>query len=74
MTGQLPGVELMACTVHRGQWHTLSNGYVTLGRWISDNGYEIVGPGREIFHHIGPHADETTITEIQFPVMKQTGG
>lgn len=30
--GELPGVELMACTVHRGRWLTLSNGYTSLGR------------------------------------------
>ncbi len=66
----LPGVELMACTVHRGPWLDLPQGYMSLGRWIDDNGYQIIGPGREIFHHIGPRTDETTITELQFPVEK----
>jgi DNA-binding transcriptional MerR regulator len=68
--GELPGVELLACTIYRGRWLTLAAGYMNLGRWIHDNGYNIIGPSREIFHHIGPDADETTITEMQFPVMK----
>jgi DNA-binding transcriptional MerR regulator len=68
--GELPGVELLACTIFRGRWLSLATGYMNLGRWIHDNGYEIVGPSREIFHHIGPDADETTVTEMQFPVMK----
>ena len=67
---ELPGVELMACTVHRGPWLDLPRGYMSLGRWIDDNGYQITGPGREIFHNIGPKADETTVTELQFPVQK----
>ena len=67
---ELPGVELMACTVHRGPWIELPQGYMSLGRWIDDNGYQIVGPGREIFHHIGPNADASTVTELQFPVEK----
>jgi DNA-binding transcriptional MerR regulator len=68
--GELPGVELLAATIHRGRWLSLAKGYMSLGRWIQVNGYQIVGPSREIFHHIGPDADETTITEMQFPVMK----
>jgi DNA-binding transcriptional MerR regulator len=68
--GELPGVELLACTIYRGRWLSLATGYMNLGRWIHDNGYNIIGPSREIFHHIGPDADETTITEMQFPVMK----
>ncbi len=68
--GELPGVELLACTIHRGPWLSLAAGYMSLGRWIHANGYEIAGPSREIFHHIGPQADETTITEMQFPVLK----
>ncbi len=67
---ELPGVELLACTIHRGRWLSLSRGYMNLGLWIQTNGYEIIGPSREIFHHIGPDADESTVTEMQFPVTK----
>ncbi|MEZ4669836.1 MAG: MerR family transcriptional regulator [Anaerolineae bacterium] len=68
----LPGTELLAYTVHKGEWITLSNGYVHLGRWIESSGYEIVGPGREIFHHIDwENQQKNTVTELQFPVARR---
>ena len=67
----LSGVDLMATTIHRGSWMTLAEGYSALGRWIHDNGYEMVSPGREIFHSIGKDVpDETYITELQMPIRK----
>lgn len=70
----LSGTELLAYTVHKGEWLTLSNGYVHLGRWIEGSGYAIVGPGREIFHHIDwENQQKNTITELQFPVAKRLG-
>lgn len=66
---ELPAVERMASTIHRGSWTTLSEGYNVLGRWIHDNGYHIAGPGREIFHTIGRTVDSGSyVTELQFPV------
>lgn len=66
---QLPGMARVASTVHNGAWSTLSNGYVHLGRWIETNQYEIVGPGREIFHYIDwDDGHKRTVTELQFPV------
>lgn len=70
---ELPPVEMMATTVHRGFWATLSQGYVHLGRWIEANGYEMTGAGREIFHHIDWNGgQETTVTELQFPVKRRS--
>lgn len=67
----LPAVEHLACTVHTGQWINLFAGYSHLGRWIQGNGYQIAGPGREIFHHIGWGDDhQATVTELQFPVQR----
>jgi DNA-binding transcriptional MerR regulator len=72
LPGTLPGTDLLAYTVHKGEWLTLSNGYVHLGRWIDNNGYEIVGSGREIFHHIDwENQQKDTVTELQFPVAKR---
>lgn len=68
----LPGSDLLAYTVHTGEWLTLSNGYVHLGHWIDSSGYEIVGPGREIFHYIDwDNQQKNTVTELQFPVAKR---
>jgi DNA-binding transcriptional MerR regulator len=66
---ELPGVRLMAATVHSGPWVSLAQGYEQLGRWISDNGYRIIGPGREVYYHIDwDDQQETTVTELQFPI------
>ncbi|MBN2149766.1 MAG: MerR family transcriptional regulator [Anaerolineales bacterium] len=71
----LPGVELAACTVHHGPFVTLPQAYETLIRWIDDNGYQIDGPGREIYLRTanpqGSQTDPETVTEIQFPVRKK---
>jgi DNA-binding transcriptional MerR regulator len=70
----LPGVELAACTIHHGPFITLTQAYETLIKWISDNGYRIAGPGREIYLQPpsvpGSQTDPETVTEVQFPVEK----
>ena len=65
----LPGIPLMATTIHSGPWLSLSQGYSQLGRWIDENGYRIIGPGREVYYHIDwDDLQETTVTELQFPI------
>jgi effector-binding domain-containing protein len=69
----LPAVDTLACTIHNGPFATLSEAYNAIGKWISDNGYQIVGPCREIYLHTagdGNQNDPNTVTEIQFPVKK----
>lgn len=69
--GELHGINLMACTIHQGEWAKLPYGYAALGLWIDANGYQINGEGREIFHHIGLDDQHyTTVTELQMPVVK----
>jgi effector-binding domain-containing protein len=68
---RLPALEQVASTVHTGPWLTLSQGYAFLGTWIANNGYRIVGPGREVFHHIDwENNNQTTVTELMFPVAR----
>ncbi|MFT3890456.1 MAG: MerR family transcriptional regulator [Anaerolineales bacterium] len=69
----LPAVDSLACTIHNGPFATLSEAYNAIGKWISDNGYQIVGSCREIYLHTagdGNQNDPNTVTEIQFPVKK----
>lgn len=68
----VPAVETMATLVHHGSYATLSQGYSTLGHWIRQNEYEIIGPAREVYLKIGLlHGDRhDNVTEIQFPVTK----
>jgi DNA-binding transcriptional MerR regulator len=70
---QLPGVESAACTVHHGPFVTIGEAYEALMKWIGENGYHIVGPGREVYLREAKGSDQNdpdTVTEIQFPVQK----
>ena len=79
---ELPGVEQMACVVHRGSYDTLSQAYTALLTWIEANSYHITGPNREVY--LRGHTDSGLdypeayltddpadfVTEVQFPVEK----
>jgi DNA-binding transcriptional MerR regulator len=70
----LPGAEKMACVVHTGPFATIGESYDALAKWIDQNGYQIVGPGRELNLRLpdkmGDQNDPNTVNEIQFPVEK----
>lgn len=62
-----------ACTVHNGSYLRLSEAYDALLKWVSENGYEISGPVREMYVHVNKPVrqdDESYVTEIQVPVKK----
>jgi len=68
----LPAATL-ACTLHNGPFTTIGEAYNAIGKWITDNGYRITGPCREVYLHPsknGSQTDPETVTEIQFPVEK----
>jgi DNA-binding transcriptional MerR regulator len=67
---ELPAVERMATSVHRGlDDHPIT--YNALGRWLEQQHYRIVGPGREVLlEQYDPAEPETCIMEIQFPVER----
>ena len=68
----LPAATL-ACTLHNGPFVTISEAYNAIGKWITDNGYRITGPCREVYLRPstnGSQNDPETVTEIQFPVEK----
>lgn len=71
---QLPGAEKMACVVHTGPFATIGEAYDAIAKWIDQNGYHIVGPGRELNlrlpNTLGDQNDPNTVNEIQFPVEK----
>jgi DNA-binding transcriptional MerR regulator len=71
---ELPGAEKMACVVHTGPFATIGEAYDALAKWIDQNGYQIVGPGRELNlrlpEKLGHQHDPNTVNEIQFPVEK----
>lgn len=71
---ELPMVEQAAALVYTGPFTGLSDAYTALFQWIESRGYRICGPSREIYLKPpavpGNQNDPGTITEIQFPVMK----
>ncbi|HEX3029153.1 MAG TPA: MerR family transcriptional regulator [Clostridia bacterium] len=69
----LEGVQEMACVVHKGSFQTLHMAYSAISNWIEENGYEIIGPQRELYlkgEWITKDPNEY-VTEIQFPVRKK---
>ena len=55
-------------------WFTIGEAYDAVAKWIDQNGYQIVGPGRELNLRVpeplGNQNDPNTVNEIQFPVKK----
>lgn len=68
---QLEAIPHMATTIV-ADWRLegLEPAYRTLGRWIEDRGYCIVGAPREVYYGSPEKGDYTA--EIQFPVEKET--
>jgi effector-binding domain-containing protein len=68
---QLPAVKEMACVFHHGGYTTIGASYGYLMKWIEENGYQIIGPVRELYLK-GPESgnEEEYLTELQLPVKK----
>lgn len=71
---EVPGFEAAACVVHAGPFATIGEAYDALAKWISENGYHVAGPTRELNlrppEPPGNQNDPNTLNEIQFPVKK----
>ncbi len=60
----------VAVYAHRGPYADLRMAYEVLVPWISENGYIITGPPREVYL-TGPHSTDDPadyVTEIHFPI------
>lgn len=67
----LPAIATLACTIHNGPFTTIGEAYNAVGKWITDNGYQITGPCREVYlREAKNQTDPETVTELQFPVEK----
>jgi DNA-binding transcriptional MerR regulator/predicted transcriptional regulator YdeE len=69
---ELPATN-MAATVHHGSYNTIGAAHEAILTWIEANGYQIVGPDRELnLYHTTPIRldDPAYVTEIQYPVEK----
>jgi len=63
----------VAYLVHKGPHSGLQDSFLKLMRWISENGYELMGPGEAVFHNdtITVKSEDDLITELRFPVRKK---
>lgn len=67
---ELPGGEV-ASTVHQGTFENVGQAYAAVATWIEANGYQVIGPPREIYLSGGEGVDVADwVTEIQLPVKK----
>lgn len=84
MLTTLPGSEqirvctlpagLLDCTVHTDPDVFLGRAYLTLYRWMKDNGYHFTGPPRHVqLQRAGAMNQSNYVTEVQFPVGKSGG-
>jgi DNA-binding transcriptional MerR regulator len=67
---ELPAIEAMACTVHRGAFDTLPEAYRAMMGWIESNGYHICAESREVYLNFDQVDPSRNVTEIQFPIAK----
>jgi DNA-binding transcriptional MerR regulator len=66
---ELPQTQV-ASIVHHGDFEDFTQGHTALAGWVEANGYEIVGPYREIYIQHDPNNLSESATEIQYPVKK----
>jgi len=66
----LPAVEMMACTIHHGDYDLLNQAYEALLRWTEANGYEVDGTNHHLYLQTNDAAGGN-ITEVQFLVEKK---
>ena len=68
---KVEGAEV-ASTMHKGPYDQVGATYGALAGWIAENGYQIVGPGEEVYlSDPDKTPPEELLTEIRFPVRKR---
>lgn len=71
---ELPEVEKMACTIHKGDPLNIPQAYRALLTWIDENGYRICSPGRDIGWYTPTDSTQINecLIEAQFPIEEAT--
>jgi DNA-binding transcriptional MerR regulator len=67
---EIPAIEAAATYLHQGDYPSLSEKYLFLQRWAVENGYQLSGTWRFVYHR-GPmhHVDPAQyLTELQHPI------
>ena len=66
----LPAVETMATAIRVGPGELGSACYHALAQWIEENGYQVVGPGWEVFLQFQRGRKKEMVAEIQLPIKR----
>lgn len=66
---ELPKAQV-ASAVHHGAFEDFTQLHTAILQWIENNGYQIVGPYREVYIKHNPDDWSDTATEVQYPVEK----
>ena len=66
---ELPAVEV-ASVVHRGAMDSVTTTYEALVTWIEQNGVQIAGYSRELYHEWNDSDPSQCVTELQMPVSR----
>jgi DNA-binding transcriptional MerR regulator/effector-binding domain-containing protein len=66
---ELPSAQV-ASAVHHGAFENFTRLHAVLLEWVGANGYDIVGPYREIYIQHGPGSMTESAVEVQYPVEK----
>jgi DNA-binding transcriptional MerR regulator len=66
---ELPPTQV-ASAVHHGPFKDFTRLHATLLEWVNSNGYNIVGPYREIYIQHDPSNSTDSAVEVQYPVEK----
>lgn len=68
---ELPAVVTMATLVYEGRISDLHRGHGTLGAWVAQKNWQIMGVGREVVLQLPrSETEDEVIVEVQFPVCK----
>ena len=68
---RLNGAE-MAATLHQGPYDKMEETYRALTGWLTEHGYEVVGPPEEVYlQGPGKYQPKDFLTEVGFPVRKR---
>ncbi|MHB9002631.1 MAG: AraC family transcriptional regulator [Coriobacteriia bacterium] len=63
---------LVASAMHKGSYDEMGPLYTQLVSWISGQGYDIAGPGVEVYYSDPEETPaEETLTEVRFPVHRR---
>ena len=66
---ELPPTQV-AAAVHYGDFEGFTQLHTAILQWIESNGYQIVGPYREVYIKHNPDDYSESATEVQYPVEK----